>query len=71
MRALPPIAQKLSSNPAAYIYLAESIRAWPNQIELAELMAQSGWERVGWQNLTSGIVAVHTGFKPKSTSTTE
>lgn len=71
IRALPSIAQKLSSNPAAYIYLAESIRAWPSQIELAELMTQSGWKRVGWQNLTSGIVAVHTGFKPKSTSTTE
>ena len=29
--ALPRIASVVSSNPAAYVYLAESIRAWPDQ----------------------------------------
>ena len=70
MRALPAIAEKLASNPAAYIYLAESIRAWPNQKGLAEIMSEAGYERVGWQNLTFGIVAVHTGYKPKTAPTT-
>ena len=69
MRALPAIAKKVSSNPDAYIYLAESIRAWPNQKGLAALLTEAGWERVGWQNLTFGIVAVHTGYKPKSEPT--
>ncbi|MEI6648600.1 MAG: demethylmenaquinone methyltransferase [Actinomycetes bacterium] len=64
MRALPTIARKTSSNPDAYIYLAESIRAWPNQKNLAALLTQAGWERVGWQNLTFGVVAVHIGHKP-------
>lgn len=64
MRAIPPIARKVSSNPGAYIYLAESIEAWPNQPDLAGLMKLAGFEKVHWKNLTFGIVAIHTGFKP-------
>lgn len=64
MRAIPPIARKVSSNPGAYIYLAESIMAWPNQANLAGLMKMAGFEEVHWKNLTFGIVAIHTGFKP-------
>jgi len=63
MRALPVIARKVASNPDAYIYLAESISAWPNQADLGKLMTSAGWERVGWQNLTLGIVAIHSGYK--------
>ncbi len=63
MRALPVIARKVASNPDAYIYLAESISAWPNQADLGKLMTSAGWERVGWQNLTFGIVAIHSGYK--------
>ena len=36
MRALPEIADRTSSNPDAYVYLAESIRAWPDQNGLAQ-----------------------------------
>ena len=63
MRALPVIAKRISKNPAAYIYLAESIQAWPNQGALAQVMRQSGWESVSWQDLSFGIVAVHIGYK--------
>ena len=63
MRALPVIAKRISKNPAAYIYLAESIQAWPNQSSLAQVMRQAGWETVSWQDLTFGIVAVHIGYK--------
>ncbi len=65
MKALPVIARKTSSNPDAYVYLAESIQAWPNQKGLAAVMASAGWEGVGWQDLTFGIVAIHVGHKPK------
>jgi demethylmenaquinone methyltransferase/2-methoxy-6-polyprenyl-1,4-benzoquinol methylase len=54
----------VSSNPDAYVYLAESILAWPNQIGLAELMKAAGFGSVQWKNLTFGIVAIHTGVKP-------
>ena len=64
MRALPTVARKVSSNPDAYVYLAESILAWPNQSGLAELMRAAGFGSVQWKNLTFGIVAIHTGIKP-------
>ena len=63
MRTLPKIARKTSSNPVAYEYLAESIRAWPNQEQLAAKMSANGWSNPTWKNLTGGVVAVHTGIK--------
>jgi demethylmenaquinone methyltransferase/2-methoxy-6-polyprenyl-1,4-benzoquinol methylase len=59
MRALPAIARRVSSDPAAYSYLAESIRAWPTQPELAARLHAVGWRDVAWRNLTGGIVALH------------
>jgi len=63
MRALPWVARKTSSNPDAYIYLAESIRAWPDQKALAARIAAAGWSGVSWTNLTGGVVAVHKATK--------
>ncbi|MEU3663617.1 demethylmenaquinone methyltransferase [Streptomyces sp. NPDC032940] len=63
MRALPPVARAVSSNPDAYVYLAESIRAWPDQAALAERLRKAGWSRVAHRNLTGGVVALHRGFK--------
>ena len=63
MKALPIIARRTSSNPDAYIYLAESIRAWPNQVALAAKIQTAGWSQIGWQNLTFGVVAVHRAVK--------
>ena len=59
MRALPPVARAVSSNPEAYVYLAESIRAWPDQRGLADRIAAAGWREVQWRNLSGGIVALH------------
>lgn len=64
MRLIPPIARAVSSNPDAYVYLAESIRAWPGQEELARQINANGWSEAGWQNLTFGIVAMHSAIKP-------
>ena len=47
MRALPAVARAVSSSPDAYVYLAESIRAWPDQAGLADLIAEAGWQRAG------------------------
>jgi demethylmenaquinone methyltransferase / 2-methoxy-6-polyprenyl-1,4-benzoquinol methylase len=59
MVALPKVARRVSSNPAAYVYLAESIRAWPDQAVLAGRIAAAGWESVAWRNMSGGIVALH------------
>jgi demethylmenaquinone methyltransferase/2-methoxy-6-polyprenyl-1,4-benzoquinol methylase len=64
MKALPAVARKTSSNPDAYIYLAESIRAWPDQQALAAQIEAAGWVDVTWKNLTGGVVAVHRARKP-------
>ena len=63
MRALPPVATAVSSNPDAYVYLADSIRAWPDQPALAARLQQAGWAKVAWRNLTGGIVALHRGVR--------
>ncbi|QEV46133.1 demethylmenaquinone methyltransferase [Streptomyces vinaceus] len=63
MRALPPVARAVSSNPDAYVYLAESIREWPDQPALAGLLQKAGWSKVAWRNLSGGIVALHRGVK--------
>lgn len=64
MRALPAVARRLSSNPDSYVYLAESIRDWPAQKQLGQLIASVGWDQVTWRNLTGGIVALHMASKP-------
>ena len=47
MKALPAVARAVSSSPDAYVYLAESIRAWPDQQGLAAvLQARLGNARV-------------------------
>lgn len=63
MRALPWIARHTSSNPDAYVYLAESIRAWPDQAALASRIERAGFANAAWRNLTGGIVALHRGVR--------
>jgi len=61
---MPTIVDRVSSNPAAYSYLAESIKAWPDQGELSQWIRGVGFTRVAYRNLTGGIVALHRGHKP-------
>jgi demethylmenaquinone methyltransferase/2-methoxy-6-polyprenyl-1,4-benzoquinol methylase len=63
MRALPSVARLVSSNPDAYVYLAESIRAWPDQRGLAARLRGAGWTDVAHRNLSGGIVALHRGIR--------
>ncbi|MDQ6657677.1 MAG: demethylmenaquinone methyltransferase [Actinomycetota bacterium] len=56
---LPKIARRFSSNPEAYLYLGESISAWPDQRQLAVQIARTGWSEVAWRNMTFGVVALH------------
>nr|WP_207949205.1 class I SAM-dependent methyltransferase [Microcella frigidaquae] len=65
---MPLIAGAASSNPDAYTYLFESIREWPAQPELAQWLREAGFERVGYRNLTFGVVALHRGRTPDSTA---
>jgi demethylmenaquinone methyltransferase/2-methoxy-6-polyprenyl-1,4-benzoquinol methylase len=65
MKALPAVATRVASNPDAYVYLAESIRAWPAQEQLAGELIDAGWDQVQWRNLSGGIVAIHRAVSPE------
>ncbi len=63
--SLLPLMGKLVTNDAeSYRYLAESIRMHPDQETLKAMMAEAGFERVTYHNMTGGIVALHRGIKP-------
>ncbi|MCL2594504.1 MAG: demethylmenaquinone methyltransferase [Promicromonosporaceae bacterium] len=59
LRALPVAAGAVTRDRGSYDYLAESIRAWPNQLALAAQIQATGWCQVAYRNLTGGIVALH------------
>jgi len=65
MAALPALSDRVSSSPDAYRYLAESIRAWPTQKELAVDIAKAGWRDVQWRNFIGGIVSIHRAIAGK------
>lgn len=56
---LPAVAARVSSDRESYIYLADSIQAWPDQQALAAAVADAGWRQVQYRNISGGIVALH------------
>jgi demethylmenaquinone methyltransferase/2-methoxy-6-polyprenyl-1,4-benzoquinol methylase len=65
-RGLPLLSRLVSSDPAAYSYLVESMLAWPSQTALAERIKAAGWADVAWRDLTVGVVALHSAVRPLS-----
>ncbi|KAL8439936.1 hypothetical protein Efla_004861 [Eimeria flavescens] len=61
--ALPLLGSLVAGDRDAYRYLAESIRKFPSQEELASLMQQQGFRHVAYSNMSWGVVAIHSGFK--------
>jgi demethylmenaquinone methyltransferase/2-methoxy-6-polyprenyl-1,4-benzoquinol methylase len=56
---LPKLGRYVARDEAAYRYLAESIRKFPDQDTLAGLIRDAGLEQVRVQNLSGGIAAIH------------
>ena len=61
---VPTIGGILTGDRAGFVYLNDSIRAFPCQDDLAEELRRAGFEPVRWGNLSGGIVAIHTAVKP-------
>jgi demethylmenaquinone methyltransferase/2-methoxy-6-polyprenyl-1,4-benzoquinol methylase len=59
-KVLPLVARAFSSNPDAYTYLSDSIEAWPDQEQLKLDIERAGFQSVKYQNLSFGVVALHT-----------
>ncbi len=62
-KILPRLGKLFANDAGSYQYLAESIRKHPPQDELKQMMQSAGFARVGYRNLSAGIVAIHTGYK--------
>jgi demethylmenaquinone methyltransferase/2-methoxy-6-polyprenyl-1,4-benzoquinol methylase len=62
-KVLPLLGRLVARDPDSYQYLAESIRMHPDQETLLGMMQDAGFERCRYNNLTAGIVALHTGYK--------
>jgi demethylmenaquinone methyltransferase / 2-methoxy-6-polyprenyl-1,4-benzoquinol methylase len=60
-----PILGRLTANPEAYSYLAESVHAFPGPRRLAAELDAAGLERVRWLLTAGGILAIHSGIAGK------
>lgn len=62
-RAIPAIGAMVARDRESYQYLVESIRMFPKQETLKQMMHQAGFDRVRYRNLNFGVVAIHEGWK--------
>ena len=60
---LPRLGAIVAGDAPSYQYLAESIRRFPSQPKLAQMMAAAGLSRARWENLSGGIAAIHSGWR--------
>jgi len=61
---IPPLGYLVASDFDSYKYLVESIRKFPTQEMFSELIRRAGFLNVTYENLTFGVVCIHSGFKP-------
>ncbi len=62
-KLLPAMGKLVAKDAESYQYLAESIRMHPDQETLKTMMAEAGFAKVDYFNLTGGVVALHKGYK--------
>ena len=60
---LPWLGGLIAGDREAYRYLAESIRRFPAQEELAARMSAAGFAQVTVRNISGGIAALHSGWR--------
>eukprot|EP00794_Sanderia_malayensis_P014093 gene14093-15565_t len=62
-QVIPVIGQIVAQDWHSYRYLVESIRKFPDQEAFAAMIEDAGFSNVEYENLTFGVVAIHSGFK--------
>ncbi|HFD14833.1 MAG TPA: bifunctional demethylmenaquinone methyltransferase/2-methoxy-6-polyprenyl-1,4-benzoquinol methylase UbiE [Rhodospirillales bacterium] len=60
---VPLLGRLVAEDEASYRYLVESIRRFPDQPTFARLIAEAGFANVSWRNLSTGIAAIHSGWR--------
>ena len=61
--AIPKLGKLTTGDADSYQYLIESIRRFPRQEALLELLNEAGFEQTSFRNMTGGVVAVHRGWR--------
>ena len=62
-RAIPAMGRLVAGDADSYRYLVESIRMFPDQETFRTMIADAGFRRVSYRNLTGGIAAIHSGWR--------
>ncbi|QEX20080.1 ubiquinone/menaquinone biosynthesis C-methyltransferase UbiE [Hypericibacter terrae] len=60
---LPRLGRVVAKDEASYRYLAESIRRFPRQEDLAAMIEAAGLAQVRYRNLSGGIAALHSAWR--------
>ncbi|KAI5075122.1 hypothetical protein GOP47_0009198 [Adiantum capillus-veneris] len=60
---IPSIGDLVANDKNSYQYLVESIRKFPRQEDFALMIRQAGFQKVDYENLVGGVVAIHSGYK--------
>ncbi|KAL4328386.1 hypothetical protein S245_028487 [Arachis hypogaea] len=60
---IPSMGEMVAGDRESYQYLVESIRRFPTQEKFASMIADAGFQKVEYENLVGGVVAVHSGVK--------
>jgi demethylmenaquinone methyltransferase/2-methoxy-6-polyprenyl-1,4-benzoquinol methylase len=60
---IPQLGGLLADDKDSYQYLVESIRKFPKQQEFAGMLSRAGFKRVGYEDYSGGVCALHWGFK--------
>lgn len=60
---IPVIGQVVAGDWKSYQYLVESIRQFPAQEEFKLMIEDAGFVNVNYENLSFGVVSIHSGFK--------
>jgi demethylmenaquinone methyltransferase/2-methoxy-6-polyprenyl-1,4-benzoquinol methylase len=60
---IPWLGEMVAGDAASYQYLVESIRQFPSQHQLCQMLRDAGFINVAFRNLSGGIVAIHTAWR--------
>jgi hypothetical protein len=60
---IPLMGELVAKDRASYQYLVESIRQFPHQDAFLEMIQLAGFRLASYEDLTFGVVAIHSGFK--------
>lgn len=63
-KMVPLWGKLVTGDSSEFVYLADSIKAFPDQEGVAELMEDAGFQDIEWHNCTDGIACIHVAYKP-------